>query len=42
MGEEELRGVYGMMEEKGLRVHVALEDLLEERGEDGGGVGRGG
>ena len=35
MGEEELRGVYEMMEEKGLRVHVALEDHIEERGESG-------
>ena len=41
MGDEELRGVYEMMEEKGLRVHVALEDYVEERGESGGrGVGR--
>ena len=39
MGEDELRGVYGMMEDKGLRLHVALEDFLEERGESAGGGG---
>ena len=34
MGEEELRGVYEMMEEKGVRVHVGIEEfLLETRGE---------
>lgn len=32
MGEEELRGVYEMMEEKGLRVHVGIEDFLEREG----------
>ena len=36
MGEEELRGIYEMMEEKGLRVHVALEDYFEGRVESGG------
>ena len=35
MGEEELRGIDEMMEEKGLRVHVAPEDYFERMGESG-------
>ena len=39
MGEEELRGLHEMMEEKGVRVHVGIEEFLLERG---GGGGEGG
>ncbi|KAG8528845.1 uncharacterized protein KY384_006534 [Bacidia gigantensis] len=34
MNEEELRGVYDLMEEKGIRVHVDLEELIERRERD--------